>query len=184
MSVQLFEPDREGEVHALTLAALAVILLAAAIAQVSVVTRLPLPGGHPDLVLMLLGTAALLEGPVTGAVLGFVVGLFGDLMSTHVLGRSALVCCLLGYLVGLLAEATERSVAIALLVVSGAVAGGTLANVAVAGLLSDNAAGTPGQAFLRAVVGALYAALLTPFLFPAMAAGVRRTRRTRWVRRP
>jgi rod shape-determining protein MreD len=184
MTVQLFEPDREGEVHPLTFALLALALLAAAIAQVSVVARLPLPGGHPDLVLLLLATAALLEGPVTGALLGFVVGLFGDLMSTHVLGRSALVCCLLGYLVGLLADATERSVAIALIVVSGAVAGGTLANVAVAGLISDVAAGTPAQALLRAVVAALYAALLTPFLFPAMAAGVRRTRRARGGRRP
>ncbi|MDT3445993.1 MULTISPECIES: rod shape-determining protein MreD [unclassified Pseudofrankia] len=179
MSVQLFEPDHEGEVHPLTFAALTAVLLAAAIAQVSVVARVPLPGGHPDLVLLLLATAALLEGPIAGALLGFVVGLFGDLLSTHVLGRSALVCCLLGYLVGLLADATERSVAIALVVVSGAVAGATIANVAVAGLLSDGAAGTPGQAFQRALVAALYAALLTPFLFPAMAAGVRRTRRAR-----
>jgi len=183
MSVQLFEPDREGEVHPLTLAALVLLLLTAAVTQVSVVARLPLPGGHPDLVLVLLATAALLEGPITGAVLGFVVGLFGDLMSTHVLGRSALVCCLLGYLVGLLADVTERSVLIALLVVSGAVAGGALANVAVAGLISDDA-GAPGQAFLHALVAGLYAAVLTPFLFPALAAGVRRTRRVRWARRP
>ncbi|MBL7497206.1 rod shape-determining protein MreD [Frankia sp. CNm7] len=179
MSVQLWDPDSDVEVHAPTFAALVVVLLAAVIGQVSVVARLPLPGGHPDLVLLLLAAAALVEGPVVGALLGFTAGLFGDLLSTHVLGRSALVLCLVGYLVGLVAEATERSVLVALAAISGAVAAGSLGNVLVAVLLGDGAPTEAGPVLLRALTAALYAALLTPFLFPAVVAGVRRTRRVR-----
>jgi rod shape-determining protein MreD len=180
VTVQLWEPDSDADaVHGPTFVAVAVALLVAVIVQVSVVTRLPLPGGRPDLVLMLLATAALVLGPVNGALLGFVTGLFGDLLSTHVLGQSALVFLLVGYLVGLVADATERSAAVALGVICGAVAVGTLADVAVAALLGADGLTSPGRTMVRAVVAALYAALFTPFLFPVFSAGVRRTKRLR-----
>jgi rod shape-determining protein MreD len=180
VTVQLWEPDSDADrIHGPTFAAVIVMLLIAVVAQVSVVSRLPLPGGRPDLVLMLLATVALVLGPVNGAILGFASGLFGDLLSTHVLGQSALVFLLVGYLVGLVADATERSVVTALAVVTGAVLAGTVADVAVAALLGADGLPSPGQTLLRALVAALYAALFTPFLFPAVSTGLRRTKRMR-----
>lgn len=180
MTVQIWEPDRdEDSLHGPTFAAVTFLLLAAVIAQVSVVARLPLPGGRPDLVLTLLATAALVLGPVNGAVLGFVTGLFGDLCSTHVLGESAFVFLLVGYLVGLIADATERSALVALAAVSGAVAVGTVADVAVAVLLGADGLASPGRTIVRALIAGLYAVLFAPFLFPALSAVARRTRRVR-----
>ena len=182
MTVQLWEPESDADaIHAPTFTAVMFVLLVAVIAQVSVVMRLSLPGGGPDLVLMLLATAALVLGPVNGALLGFLTGLFGDLLSTHVLGQTTLVFLLVGYLVGLVADATERSAVVALAAVSGAVAVATLADVAVAALLGADGLASPGHTVVRALVTALYAALLTPFLFPAFTAGLRGIRR---VRRP
>lgn len=180
MTVQLWEPESDADaIHGPTFGVVTLTLLVTVIAQVSVIARLGLAGGGPDLVLMLLATAALVLGPVNGALLGFVVGLFGDLLSTHVLGQTTLVFLLVGYGVGLVADATERSAAVAVAAVCGAVAVGTVADVAVAALLGADGLASPGQTLLRAVAAALYAALLTPFLFPAVSAGVRRTRRMR-----
>jgi rod shape-determining protein MreD len=178
MSV-LSEPPHEDDFHAPTFAVLAVVLLTATVAQVSLVARLPLPGGRPDLVLLLLATAAVVEGPVTGALLGFVTGLFGDLDSSHVLGESALVLCLFGYLAGLVAQSAGRSVVTALATVGGAVAVGTAAEALVAALLDSDVGGAPGTVGLRALTAGAYAALLTPFLLPAVTAAARRTRRAR-----
>lgn len=183
MSV-LSEPPREAEFHTRAFAVLAAVLLVAVVAQVSVVARLPLPGGRPDAVLLLLAIAAVVEGPVTGAVLGFVTGLFGDLASSHVLGETALVFCLVGWLVGVAAQNVGRSVLTVLATVAGAVVLGTAAEAAVAGLLGAGAGGTLGELALRALMAGVYAALLTPFLLPAVTAGARRARRSSRGGRP
>jgi rod shape-determining protein MreD len=110
---------------------------------------------------------------VSGALLGFVVGLAGDLFSTHVLGQSALMLCLVGYGAGLVVGAAERSVLGPLLTVSAAAALGTLGHAATAALL-DDAGVTAGEATRRALAAGLYAVLATPFLFPLVLAGSRR----------
>jgi rod shape-determining protein MreD len=55
---------------------------------------------HPDLLWLLPITAALLDGPETGAIVGFWSGLAFDLVLPTPFGLSALVGCLLGYSVG------------------------------------------------------------------------------------
>ncbi|MBX6389634.1 MAG: rod shape-determining protein MreD [Frankia sp.] len=171
-------PHEDDGISPRVFAVAAVVLLASVIIQLSVVARLALPLGRPDLVLTLLAAIALVEGPATGALLGFTVGLFGDLTSTHVLGTSALVLCLVGYAAGLAADLTDRSVLAALLAIAGAAAGGTLGHLGLAALLGDGAV-APGVALPRALAAGLYAALVAPFLFPAVVAGLRRVRRVR-----
>ena len=80
------------------------LVVAAAVFQVSVLTRLPLPGATADLVLLVLMGIALARGPLTGALAGFGTGLVLDLMppADHAVGRYAFVLCLAGYLLGLL----------------------------------------------------------------------------------
>jgi rod shape-determining protein MreD len=151
-------------------------LLFALVLQVCIVVRLGLPlDGRPDVVLVLLAAVALAEGPVAGAVLGFGVGLFGDLASSHVLGQGAVVLCLVGYCAGLAMAAAERSVRVPMAVVGLACTLGTLGHVAFAAILGGSAL-TGGQTVVRALAAGMYGLLLTPFVFPAVLGGVRRLR--------
>ena len=78
----------------------AVVIVAAVLAQVMLVNRLPLPaGGAPDLVLLAVVGVAVLRGPAAGAVIGFCTGLLVDIkqtmsrlgMDARVVGSSTLV---------------------------------------------------------------------------------------------
>ena len=64
-------------------------------------------GAHPDLLWLLPITAALLDGPETGAIVGFWAGLAFDLVLPTPFGLSALVGCVLGYAVGTLTAAVD-----------------------------------------------------------------------------
>ncbi|MCM3923231.1 rod shape-determining protein MreD [Frankia sp. AiPs1] len=159
--------------RARTFVAAIALLSVALVVQVSIVARLGLPGGRLDLVLVLLAAISLIEGPLVGAVSGFVVGVLADLASSHVLGQSALVMCLIGYAVGLVMDAAERSVAVPLGATAGACVAGTLGYAATTSIFGE-AALTGGEAVIRALAAGVYAVLLTPFLFPLLAAGSRR----------
>ncbi len=154
----------------------AVAVVTALLLQLVAVDRFGLPGGPPNLALAVVLVLALLEGPGPGMVYGFAAGLLGDLLSTHALGRLALVWTVAGYLAGLLApegRGGERS---------------PLLPIAAVGALS--AAATLGYAALDVVVGAaheaslhiarqaaavgLYAAALTPFAYLLLRGMLRR----------
>ena len=89
----------------------AVLLLTAAVLQVTVINSLPLPGGGPDLVLLVLIGLALVSEPTAAAVLGFSAGLLVDFMPPGVteVGRWALVFCLVGYICGQIRMDSRRS---------------------------------------------------------------------------
>ncbi len=86
------------------------VLVAALIAEVTVMTRLPLPGATPGLVLVAVAGLGLGYGRVAGAILGFTAGLAVDLAppAVNVAGRGALVLCLVGYLAGAARERNPR----------------------------------------------------------------------------
>lgn len=160
-------------VRGTTLLASGLALLVAILIQLVVVGPLRLPLGRPDLVLMLLACLALLSGPAAGALLGFGAGLVGDLLSLHPLGQLALVFCLVGYLVGLLGEETAGSIPLSLAVVAVASAGGTLGYAATSAILGSPA--LQARAVVPHAAGAAaYSLLVTPFLYPLVALGLRR----------
>ena len=70
--------------------------------QVTLMSRLPLPGATPDLLLLVVVALALAHGPGFGLVCGFAAGLAADLVppADHEVGRWALVLTLVGYLAG------------------------------------------------------------------------------------
>ena len=147
--------------------------------QATVVARLPLPGGAPDLLLVLVVAFALAEGPRSGTLTGFVAGLLADLGADHELGRSALVLALVGYVAGLVHDdpsygtSGHRSTLVPFLVV-GLSAAGAVTVYAVEGLLLGDARIDAG-AWLTAIVGTVpYCVLLTPFVVPVVGALVRR----------
>lgn len=151
----------------------AVSLVTVLLLQVTVVTRLPVPGAPPDLVLLLVVAFALAEGPLSGMITGFVAGLLTDALADHQLGRLALAYAVAGCVTGLLQDDTERST----LQPFGAVAlGGLTALVAFTAegaLLGDHRVGL--HAVLRAAVSSVpYDVLLTPFIVPIVGALVRR----------
>ncbi|MEV7970274.1 rod shape-determining protein MreD [Sphaerisporangium sp. NPDC088356] len=118
--------------------AMAAVLLVGLImiVQVTVVNRLPLPGGGPDLVLLAVVIIALARGAVVGAITGFAMGLATDLLppAAHVMGQYALVFCLVGFMVG---RATERAPGSSAVTVIIAVMLAPLMSAGVGGLLGD-----------------------------------------------
>jgi rod shape-determining protein MreD len=75
--------------------------------QSTVMLSVRVGGAHPDLVWLLPITAALFDGPETGAIVGFWAGLAFDLVLPTPFGLSALVGCLLGYATGSLTAAVD-----------------------------------------------------------------------------
>jgi rod shape-determining protein MreD len=85
-------------------------LVLAVLAQVTIVNRLPLPGGAaPDLVLLVVAALAVTGGPVPGMLAGFAGGLALDIAPpvSNLSGETALVFCAAGYACGLLALAQQ-----------------------------------------------------------------------------
>jgi rod shape-determining protein MreD len=152
------------------------LVLTAAVLQMTVVNRLPLPGAGPDLVLLVVIALSMVVGPTSGAVIGFAAGLLVDLMpptATEV-GRWALVLCLVGYLAGQIKIDARRSVWVVLGAVAGLSALAALLYAGV-GLLFGDERVTPELVASTAVSVVLYDLLLAPFVVPGVIALARRT---------
>jgi len=148
-------------------------VLTALLLQTAVLGRLPLPGGAPDLLLVVVVAFALVQGPLSGTVTGFLSGLVLDLGADHELGRAAVVYALVGHGAGLLADERPRTPALPLLVVAAAAAG-AVGGYALQGLLLGDPRIT-GAAFWSSLVGTTtYCVLLTPLVVPVLGALVRR----------
>jgi rod shape-determining protein MreD len=107
-------------------AALSALLVGAALLlQLTVVNRLPLPGGGaPDLVLLVAIALALCGGAEAGMLTGFCAGLSLDLAppAGQLVGEYALVFCIVGYGCGKLRGALGGSALLPLVAAAGAAA--------------------------------------------------------------
>jgi len=148
----------------------AVAIVAAVVLQAAVFARLPLPGGPPSLVLVLVVAIGLAGGPNAGLAAGFGAGLLVDLLSDHPVGILALAFALAGFVAGLLEADVERTVLAPMVVVAFSTAAVYLVYLGVLGLLDETAADG-----VRGVLGTVaYDVLLTPFVVPPVAAVARR----------
>lgn len=86
----------------------AVLILASAFAQLSVVGSGDVAGVAPDLLLVVLVLAAWHRGAIAGAWAGFVGGLVIDTVTLGQLGVTSLLLTLVGYWAGRYAETTGR----------------------------------------------------------------------------
>jgi rod shape-determining protein MreD len=168
---------------ALVFAALPVALFAAVVVQLTVVNRLPLPGGvAPDLVLLLVTAVAVNTSPMTGLLTGFAGGLALDIAppATHYAGEYALVFCLAGYFAARIAAASaattgERNRWVELGAMAAATVAGEAGKAGLGLLLSDP--DVTGPAIKHVLPGAIaWDLLLTPFAFflVSWAAGLAR----------
>ncbi|GAA3138468.1 hypothetical protein GCM10010466_31780 [Planomonospora alba] len=140
---------------------LAVAALLAPLLQVTLVERLPLPGGVvPDLPLLVAVVAGRACGPLAGVLTGFATGLTAGLIPPAVppLGRDALVLCLTGYACGLLRRLPPPA-ALTL-----GVLGGSLAHAGLGALLGDPR--VPAAALARVLPLAVpYGLLASPLVW-------------------
>jgi rod shape-determining protein MreD len=82
----------------------ALLLLVAVVTQISGFAGIRIFGGVPDLIPLVVAAVALYGGAVTGAGIGFSIGLLFDLALGHNLGVSSLVLTAVGYGVGRFGE--------------------------------------------------------------------------------
>lgn len=153
-------------------ALLAAASLAAILIQLTLLNRLPLPGGAaPDLVLVLVVAVALTGGPMDGMLTGFFAGLALDVAppASHLVGQYALVFCVAGYAAGRLSNALSRASWLPLGAVALCAAGGEALYAAVGMLFGD-----PGVTWsaVRHVlpVSVGYDLLVCPFVLRATVA--------------
>jgi rod shape-determining protein MreD len=163
--------------RAIATVVLAVALFAAVVIQLTVVNRLPLPGGTdfgstgPDLVLLLVAAIAVATGPATGAVTGFAGGLAIDIAppAGHYAGEYALVFCLVGYAAARVVRAIwnvtgEQDAVTTFTVMAVAVAAGEAGKAALGMLLSDpNVTTAAASRVLPAAI--LYDLVLSPLAY-------------------
>jgi len=79
-----------------------IFFLIVLLVQLTILKYLQIFNWRPDLLLVLLVSYALLRGPSLGMSAGFIVGLTQDLLSTHLLGLTALAKTLAGFTAGIL----------------------------------------------------------------------------------
>jgi rod shape-determining protein MreD len=162
---------------------LIVVLVTALLLQTTIFSDVTLVRAKPELVYLVAIVFAILEGPNTGAVVGFFGGMAQDFLSTAPKGITALTLTLLGYVIGLLRQyIVSPSPALPTLLV----AIGTFAGVMFHGLVSF-LLGQLSESFIDlvsiAALSALYNAVLTPLLFPVirrLAEGSQTQRVHRW----
>lgn len=151
------------------------VVLTAVLLQVCIVNRLGLPGGTPDLVVIVVVAFALVGGPQRGAIVGFAAGLAVDFLppADHLAGRFAFAYAIVGYLAGLLEDAEETSVITTILLVGAGSAAAVLLYAGVGVLISDPRV-TPRATAHALVATVVYDVVLAPFIVPLVSAATRR----------
>ncbi|GGZ27292.1 rod shape-determining protein MreD [Streptomyces inusitatus] len=156
----------------------AALVVVALVLQVSVLSRLQLPGAVPDLLLLTVLGLALVYGHLAGAFIGFGAGLLADLAppADHAAGQYALVLCVIGYLAGLARPENGKlkSATGPMLVVVAAALASTLLYAGVGALVGDSPVRHVGLGDLL-FTAAVYDLLLAPFTVPLIMALARRT---------
>ena len=137
------------------------LLLQAVVAPIIAVAGWP-----PDLVLAVVVAVAVIEGPATGARVGFVAGLGADLLSSgsHLVGLVALVLLLVGEGVGRVRPylgGTQQAAALVLGAAAGIVAFGLFGGIS---LLLDIRRFSGGFIIGALVANTLWGAVVTPIV--------------------
>lgn len=154
------------------LAVCSAVLVTAIAVQLVLLSRLPLPGMAPNLVLVAVVALALTYGSLPGGLCGFLAGLALDVAppADHVVGKSALVLCLVGYAAGAWWRRTPssaRSIPLAFVAVAVAALGSCALALAIAALIGEAPAGVPQMAWLLATE-TVYALVLAVAVIPAV----------------
>jgi rod shape-determining protein MreD len=150
-------------------------VLFAVIVEVTLLSRLGLPGATPDLVVVTVVALALAMGPTQGAAAGFAAGVLIDLAppADTLLGINAIVYIAIGFVTGSVIDARDRTVPIMIGIVGLAAGAATLVIAALETLLGSGRVSwqdVPGMV----LSSALYAIVLAPVVVISVSWLVRR----------
>jgi len=150
---------------------IAVSLVVAVAVQVSLLSRLGLPGATPDLVLVVVMAFGFVRGPVAGSAVGFAAGLLLDLAPPSVgyFGLTAALMAIAGFAAGVVAERSGGVVVVALLSVALVAFGLTIVRAVIATLVGDPRV-LWGPVFAQSITSAVYSVLLAALIVPVVAA--------------
>jgi len=145
------------------------VMLLAVLIELTVLSRLGIPGATPDLVVVCVVALALALGPAPGAVAGFVGGLLLGLAppADGVLGVSALVLALIGFLAGKVVDPRDRSIWVIMGIVGLSTSGAVLGTAVLNAILGSDRVMwevVPGLALSSALYGVLLAPLVVPLI--------------------
>jgi rod shape-determining protein MreD len=150
------------------------VVVVCVVLQTTLFTHLQIDGVAPDLGLVAVLAVAYEDGPDSGAIFGFIMGLAVDLFLTTPLGLSALSFALTGYAVGVFQAGMVRSTPWLAPILGGI--GGLFG-----GLVFITAGAVVGQSgmlstdSLRIVlIAAVYDAIIAPLVFPLVRRAARR----------
>jgi rod shape-determining protein MreD len=148
-----------------------VALLIGIVLQTSALPLLGLPGPSPQIVLVVVASIALCRGRATGMLIGFAGGLLLDIAppADHPMGRFALAYCLAGYAVGAMRGEGQRSAFLPMVLVGVGVVIGNVSD-ALLGTVFGYVHLSIGEIVTGVPLAVLYDVVLTPFVFPVVAA--------------
>lgn len=151
------------------------LLLVAVIVQVTLLSRLSLPGATPDLVVVTVVAIALAMGPSQGAIAGFTAGVLVDLAppADTLLGVNAIVYLVIGFVTGFVIDPRDRTVPLLMGLVGLSAGAAVIATAALDTLLGSDRVEW-GQVPGLALSSALYAVILAPIVILGVAWLVRR----------
>ena len=115
------------------------VVFFAVIIEVTLLSRLGLPGATPDLVVVSVVALALAMGPTQGATAGFAAGILLDMSppADTLLGVNAIVYLAVGFVTGFIVDPRDRTVPVMIGIVGLATAAATLATAALDTLLGS-----------------------------------------------
>src|SRR3954451_11874258 len=93
----------------MTIARIAVLVLATVVVQLAVITQITVLDADPDLFPLVVLSIGLLAGPIPGATAGFLLGLVADMALLQTLGVTSLLLIAVGYLAGRYREMRDAS---------------------------------------------------------------------------
>jgi len=139
----------------------------AVIVELTLLSRLGLPGATPDLVVVTIVALALAYGPLPGAIAGFSAGILIGLAPPFdgVLGLEAIIFMAVGLITGAVVDPRDRSVPVIMGMVGLSTGGVVLLNALFLAVLSGDRVvweNIPGLALTSALYGLILAPLVVP----------------------
>lgn len=144
-------------------------LLLASLVQVTLLSRLGLPGATPDLLVVTVVAVALAMGPIQGAFAGFLAGAIIDVSppSDTVVGVNSIVYLAIGFIAGYIVDTRDRNVLGMIVIAALACGAASLGTAALDAML-----GSPRVIWesvpVITLTNTLYGALLAPLVIPLM----------------
>lgn len=149
---------------------IATLTFAAVIVQVTLLSRLGIPGATPDLVVVTVVAIALAMGPMPGATAGFLAGAFVDISppSDTPLGVNSIVYLIVGFITGFVVDPRDRTVLVSMGLVALSTSGAALATAIIDSVLGSSRV-IWGEVPAVVVTSALYGLILAPIVLPSVA---------------